>query len=270
MESEFDINQIRLPKWPALVVKGKKISREQAAEVIIRTDGLDILTNDRESEKFLLNLIYEINGPASSIEKYFQNKLGIGFVESIRAVRDFKEKTFGDLGLYYLRNQRIVSTNCIGPHGWCNWAGIIYSNTYNIGKNPTAQEVLSEWIKIAETFPFLDLECQLMSGEVSENFIHPIIEFRVKNGKAKAFRPEGLLDQPRFPEELVHKRLAERSMGRKDNQIGEMGCKREYLIETIDYVRRKIEVEEGIRSNQIWQKLDSFNHHKNQKHGKSN
>lgn len=58
MEKYFNIG---LPKWPALVVKGTPVTREQAMEIIIKTDGLYFCSNDREFEKDLYSLIYELD-----------------------------------------------------------------------------------------------------------------------------------------------------------------------------------------------------------------
>lgn len=250
MESEFDINQIKLPKWPALVVKGKKISREQAAEVIIRTDGLDITTNDREYELFLSELIYGTK--SIDIISFYMKNYNLDFHGACVETSKHKKTNFGILDIYYLKNQRIVSTLFTGPHGWCDWAGQIQTNTYNIGKYPEPQGILDEWKTIAETFPFLDLKCQLMSGEVSENLVYPVIEYRVKNGGVKAFKPNGLLETPRFPDELFHKK---NSGTDPLNPRGERGCKPEYLIEAMDYVKRKMKIERDIKSNKIWEKI---------------
>ena len=38
---------IDLPKWPALVVMGNPVTREEAQEILVRTGGTWFLTNDR-------------------------------------------------------------------------------------------------------------------------------------------------------------------------------------------------------------------------------
>jgi hypothetical protein len=40
-----------LPKWPGLLVVGKPVTREQAMEIIIRTDSLWFSTNDYKFSK---------------------------------------------------------------------------------------------------------------------------------------------------------------------------------------------------------------------------
>lgn len=39
MSSVFKLESVYLPKWPAMVVVGKRVTPEQAAEIIIRTNG---------------------------------------------------------------------------------------------------------------------------------------------------------------------------------------------------------------------------------------
>ena len=42
------IKKIALPKWSAMVVKGKSVTEEQAAEIIVRTDSAYFNNNDEE------------------------------------------------------------------------------------------------------------------------------------------------------------------------------------------------------------------------------
>jgi hypothetical protein len=52
-----------LPKWPALIVKGNNVSKEQAKEIIIRTTRLNFCTNDYAFAKILYEYIYKIKIP---------------------------------------------------------------------------------------------------------------------------------------------------------------------------------------------------------------
>lgn len=90
------------------------------------------------------------------------------------------------LELEHLANFQVASSYIYGVHGWCDWDGNIHAASYNIGKRPTVEEVLQEWSLIAQEFPFLDLRCQLMSGEYCEYGIVPVVEFVVSQGKAQA------------------------------------------------------------------------------------
>jgi hypothetical protein len=177
-----DLLQRELPKWPALLVSGKRVTREQAAVIIVRTDSLWFSCNDRDLEAKLRATIG------------FRSEKANG--EDWRAVTDHDnavKATYGNLGLRYLNNSRIVSSYVFGPHGWCDWSGNIFCNSYNIGKWPRVKEVLEDWKKIAEAFPFLDLRSQLMSAESCEDNGVPVVEFVVKDGKVELVEPQGQL-----------------------------------------------------------------------------
>ena len=177
----MDLYSVDLPKWPAMVVVGQDVSEAQAAEVILRTDIAPnfSLAGNNKSYAALLQDLFPFKG------------------EDFAQVREFKKK-HGILDLEYLTNRRIISSWVGGPHGWMNWNGKVFSNTYNIGKHPDAEEVYEEWVLIANSFPFLDLKCQLFSGEVSEETIEPVIEFHVSGGKVTYYEPKEVLESPEF------------------------------------------------------------------------
>jgi hypothetical protein len=172
--------RVGLPKWPGLVVQGKRVTEKQAAEILIRTSGLDFWSNDQELEAELRGIF----GLASEMDMYeIEDK-----DDRLRAMRkhwddvDALRERYGILSLKYLRNSQIVSTFIGGPHGWLNWSGDVFTNTYNIGKWPEVETVAEEWAAIAEAFPYLDLTCQLQSGETSEGGTVPVVEYVVKDG----------------------------------------------------------------------------------------
>jgi hypothetical protein len=49
-----------LPKWPALLVKGESVTKEQAIEILIRTDDLEFSCNEREFSSELSKIFYGI------------------------------------------------------------------------------------------------------------------------------------------------------------------------------------------------------------------
>ena len=155
-----------LPKWSHIVVNGNKVTKEQAAEIIIRTTNLNSLScNDNKwTEK--LNFVLE--------ESLNTNELS---------------NSLGLLNIDYLENHQIVSTYIGGPYGWCDWDGNIGCVGYNIGKWPTVEEIKNEWELIASTWPFLNLRCQLWSGHYGDDGIFPVIEFIVQNGIVNDIKP---------------------------------------------------------------------------------
>lgn len=179
---ELDIS---LPKWPHMVVAGKAVTKEQAAEIIIRTTSLWFSSNSKSVEREL----YKIIDKTFSF-KYNPKTDGTIFDQeySIKNQRNEFLEPYNSLNLGYLGNQRILSCFVGGPHGWINWNGTVGCSSYNIGKWPDAIDVYDDWKTIAEAFPYLNLQCQLMSGESSEDTT-PLIEYIVKEGKVEVRKP---------------------------------------------------------------------------------
>lgn len=167
-------------KWPALLVQGKKVTKEQAIEINFRTCGGYLSTND---ENFLTQLA----------ECFGVGLKGYGYFD----YEELDEKLHL-VELEYLSNQNICSSWVGGVHGWCNWEGNIFSNNSNIGKWPSFEEVETDWKNIATAFPFLDIRCQLLNHEAGcegeEGIVsEAIVEFVVKDGKVEAFVPSSIM-----------------------------------------------------------------------------
>lgn len=87
----------------------------------------------------------------------------------------------------YLRMERISTCYVGGLHGFIEWDGTISNHFYNVGKWPSASEILDELEIIATRFPFLDLRFQIVDWEyddsherTGEYYVHA--EYIVKNG----------------------------------------------------------------------------------------
>ena len=150
--------------------------------------------------------------------------------ESVRQVK----RELRILDLEYCNNYRIASSWIGGPHGWVNWDGAVGCTSYNIGKWPSASTVLGEWKKIAQAFPYLDLTCQLWSGEVGEEGAKPVIQFRVKNGKVTTHRPKAPIAAP---DDSAADTFVARLLSTGD---GERGCTIEQLTEAVAITRKAI------------------------------
>jgi len=231
--------KIGLPKWPGLLVKGEKITEEQAAEIILRTSGW-ISCNDDDFTNAVNCLIYDVqdNGKHSYYDKVndlIREKIGVGkdFPEAWSKLWEYREKRNQELGILedccYLGNHQICSSWIGGPHGWCNWDGTISACNYNIGKWPAIEDVYNEWKLVAKTFPFLDLKCQLLNHEQcfpeTVNNPGPIIEFHVKGGRVKMSIPS--------------KVLCESEDVDFEDFRNEIGCSLEKVRETIELVLNK-------------------------------
>lgn len=162
---------IALPKWPAMVVIGERVTKKQAAEILVKTDfhapDFHYAGND-DQHALELNNIFGI--PSFKLEN-----------DQYQQLTDLR-KEMEKLDLYYLANDQIVTSYIGGPHGWCDWNGNIFCNTFNIGKWPGVGGVADEWEKIAQAFPFLTLRCQLFNEETCGNNLEPVVDYAVENG----------------------------------------------------------------------------------------
>jgi hypothetical protein len=165
-----------LTKWPRLLVVGDPVTKEQAAEIILRTTSY-LGTNDREWAK--------------KVSKILGVKLDrIGYPE----LEPFCAK-YNVLDMEYLGNHQIASSWIGGPHGWVNWEGEVGCDTFNLGKWPSFDAVLGEWQVIASAWPFLSLRAQLVPDEGEA--LEAAVEFVVKGGEVTHHKPEALLKRPR-------------------------------------------------------------------------
>lgn len=233
---------IGLPKWPALAIVGKPVTRDQAMEILIRTDSLWFSSNDREFDSQLNEYLFDIEIPVSGYDSdsdAIREKLGIDKNDqnSWLAVDEYKQKfrkALGQVRLDYMHNSRIVSSWIGGPHGWCDWDGNIGSRNYNIGKWPSVEDVYTDWCEIAKAFPFLDLKCQLMGHEAGpdDGEDKPLIEFTVNGGKVKMSIPKEAITSTAFGSADMFARF--------NNQHAERGCTIELFKSAVDLVRTKM------------------------------
>lgn len=198
-----ELQDIALPKWPGCDVDGAPVSVEQAMEILVRTSGALFLTNDRDFEKMVSDIYYSAiphsDWPLNWWHHLSPYIYGIQrsdepLVSAYTYSETYNSK-MGLLRLDYLTNHRVCSSYIGGPHGWCDWNGNIFYRGHNIGKWPTATEVLDEWGTIAHAFPFLKLTCRLLCHEAGyhedNGFDRPTVAvvYEVENGKVFARRP---------------------------------------------------------------------------------
>lgn len=230
---------IGLPKWPALAVVGSPVTREQAMEIIIRTDSLYFSSNDHAFNSELNSLLFDIEVPSNSYDSVSDSiaaKLGIKREGNWAQIDEYKQPfldALKPLYLNYLQNNWIASSWIGGPHGWCNWNGDIGCRNYNIGKWPSIEDVYNEWKAIAKAFPFLDLKCQLMSHEAGpeDGIDKPVIEFRISDGLVRMVKPSAPIAPTAFGSADM--------IARFSNPFAERGCTIEMFKQALEYVRNK-------------------------------
>lgn len=223
MARQSDVLKVYLPKWPAMTVVGRPLmDPAQVAEVMVRTTNWLHSCNSKDWE--------------AKVWRLLGREQPLKYGDEWAAVQEVHE-TYKVLPLEYLDNSRIRSSWIGGPHGWLDWSGNVRCNNYNIGKWPSAVEVLNEWQLIAKTFPFLDLRCQLWSVEAgtagNEEEGRPVVEFVVRNGKARACAPKKSLPFPTWAfEETGVRNIGLRDMGQ--------GCTEETLREALSVTRERL------------------------------
>ncbi|WP_433242386.1 hypothetical protein [Actinomadura nitritigenes] len=200
-----------LTKWPRLLVSGEQVTREQANDILIRTNPPYLIAND----KALLRVVAA--------------EFGVPIDENgeadYRASREVFER-LGFLRLGYLHNDRILSPWIGGPRGWCDWDGRIGTSNYNIGKYPTREAVHEDLVAIAKTWPFLQMHVQLLANEGEGELVAMWI---VGDGRAVYVEPGEPL--PRGAE------LSEEDVLRRLLPGGEGGFTVERLREAVRQVR---------------------------------
>ena len=185
-----DLTQGNLGKWPQMLVTGVPVTSEQAQEIIFLTDH------------FLTDASEYSGGNCHEFNRYYREISGL---DQLRVERQHPDGHFVDTDwdrMYQLRNSLgVVHTQYVhndwascsfvgGPHGWCHPDGTI-SYSDNVGKWPSIDEVLDDWIGIAHAFPYLDLHVTLMSSDDDADVpVVPVINIRVVNGTASPETPD--------------------------------------------------------------------------------
>lgn len=221
-----------LPKWPGLIVSGLHVTKEQAAEILVRTDGWHLSGNDRSWEQKLATDIIgwprnkELDRYSDSLE---ERQSFYGLIQKFRQDHDVLE-------LDYMENWQIYSSWIGGPKGWCNWDGRIFCANYNIGKWPSVECVYEELSIISSAFPFLDMRVQLLNTEIyegNEDKPEVVIEFNVREGNVTMCDCEKMMNTMPDSMSEIAKSLSLPSYTR------ERGCSIGDLIWAVNIIRKR-------------------------------
>lgn len=185
--SKKEAFNLGLPKWPQFLITGKKVTEEQAFDIIRRTDSfvIDLYGyaggNNHKWNEWAQKTMgtYDL---IQMIDKYYKPEFdrSNGF-NPYEISSDF-ENDLQFVRTDYLRNSWMSCAFIYGPHGWCHPDGTI-SYIDNVGKWPSVEEIYEELKKIQKAFPYLELTGTLMDGESCEDNTKPIVTFVLKNGK---------------------------------------------------------------------------------------
>jgi hypothetical protein len=185
-----------LPKWPMAYVTGESVTPEQAKEINFRTDtNFHSISeygfgNDRDLRKRCTKLFGWEPIIAAQEAMFKRDKdapyTGLsGWEMSSRWVKEM-----GIITTEYVCNSFLATSYIGGPHGWCQLDGTIRSEGTNYGKWPSVEEVVNEWGRLQEAFPFLNLVCTLYSGEQCEDDSVPVVSIIVQNGAILVVEPD--------------------------------------------------------------------------------
>lgn len=204
-------------KWPALLVTGERVTRDQAAEILIRTNSWPCSSNSHEKDAVFNAIAGLPVRPENSASPEEGNKYW-------NTLQNRCEE-LGVLQLEYLHNARLTSSWVGGPYGWCDWDGQIWAANKNMGKWPIIKEVTDEWRRIAEAFPFLRLRAQVLDGEVGEETEAantPTAEWIVADGKVELVFPTEILAvkvERELPINWSFRALLRNEVGATDEQV---------------------------------------------------
>lgn len=165
-----NLKDITLPKWTTMLIKGNTITKEQAMEVLVRTnDWGDFEHSEKEIEELYI-----------AIEKYFINFLPPE--EQISGFNFYENKDLFFSTLKILDFSNIHNTKIHSKRGWLDWNGKIFSNNYNLGKWPSALYVYEDIKNLVNNFNFIKyLDVQLVEElEGGESII--LLNIKYDNG----------------------------------------------------------------------------------------
>jgi len=175
-----------LPKWPQMFTSGHSVTLDQAKEIIRRTDEFLIGGMGGNDHAWCRAMASRLRMPHLSAVHIPHVRDGVGisnipWEERERAAVAWRE-AWGCVSTEYVSNNWLSTSFIYGPHGWCHPDGTI-AFVDNVGKWPSVEEVFTEWVEIAQAFPFLRLASTLMDGESCDSAI-PVVTIIVTNGDA--------------------------------------------------------------------------------------
>lgn len=217
-----DLINRSLPKWPQMIVTGKTVTIEQAKDIIFKTD--DFLTSNFKFS----------GGNNREFNDWYRNISGLSQLDDM----DWKVSTaireaVGHIETEYVNNSWASCAFIFGPHGWCHPSGKIEFSD-NVGKWPTINDILDEWTRLAEAFPYIDLNVTLMDGEDSEDESNPVVNIKVKDGIAELQEPD-LEVHKNYSERNINEAVIGFAMGRS-----EQGLPTSWIIEYAGKVKTAI------------------------------
>lgn len=182
-EARQALSDVTLIKWPQMIVTGASVTREQAKEIIIRTDP------------FFSDVALYAGGNDQEFTIRYQQQSGVLAAVSCsdqqirERVQEAVDSVVKPIPLDYLDNDWASSGFIYGPHGWCQPDGTIEYHD-NVGKWPGAAELYDEWQAIAQAFPYLSLFVSFMDAESCDPDASVVLQFVLHEGAVRVVKGE--------------------------------------------------------------------------------
>jgi hypothetical protein len=169
------------PKYIFLATKGETITKEQAAEVLVRTGAHTITYSSDEGQAILDSVL---GRPSSE----FTNLKDFNFAQYWDQMDEFYERVQA-IGLHTFYHNLLAVPSYQIPESWINWDGVI-DGAFQAEKWIAEEEILSDLNNIVEAFPYLNFEVQVFFLNEEMDLVHNVEQqFAVKNGETTIVEP---------------------------------------------------------------------------------
>ena len=195
-----------LPKWPHTIIRGKKVTKEQAKDIIFKTDNYfhdahcpHSNWNNNRVEKYRrksgLHLFDEYSEMITeAVKSRNEDDATYTISDDISYPKyfDYHDILLRELGveklnhnIEFIRNDLADSSYIGGANGFIDCEGNILFDR-NIGKWPSVEDVHNELLTLVEAFPYLEMYVSVYDIEKCQRDEMParlIVSFIVKDQK---------------------------------------------------------------------------------------
>ena len=162
-------------KWPQMLTTGEQVTEEQAFEIIRRTDTFitdpnggfgnneQLVSRMRQMLGLQSYIDLEAEWHRRNVHKNLQGN-GSSYWTSGWDLREVISGSLGNIPTSYIHNTWASSSYIGGPGGWCHPDGVI-NFSMQVGKWPTLDEVVGDWARMLDAFPFIKVNVSMYDDE---------------------------------------------------------------------------------------------------------
>ena len=201
--------------------KGKRVSKEEAAEIIRRTDAFYEKLYNGNNHKFNRTL-YRLSGVPANYEALDEDHsccdmdyryiLGDSFHDKFNVYDKWKTEEWGCLGLKHFLNHWISCAYIGGPYGWISpegeVGGLLYGEKYGI----ETEELEEDLKKVATEWPSLEFTVYLVDYPGGDDPFWVFAEWKASGGKVELIKEDYEIDNITYgmiDDEIYQKHLQE-------------------------------------------------------------